>query len=325
MERLSTFAWPRHRANPTAVGQSARILERFVAIGVLATLAIASGIWNTDAHDPTETARDAARADAQSAAAASVPTREIMIGAYGGMPYTYNSDVSVKQPGVHDFTVKNVEWRGEPFIDPIYYGVRVQKWFEGGRTGSMLDFTHSKTIAELKNELEMKGTLNGTPIPQSAQLKDVFRRLEFSHGHNMLTMNGLMRLANLHPHVSPYVGIGVGINLPHSEIQLQKDRARTYEYQFTGPVLQALIGLELRVPRMSYFVEYKFTFASYHVPLTHLDGTKIGLFADLFRQASRWWSGESPPGGFAQTQLTSHQLIGGLGVRFATHAAPLAP
>lgn len=274
--------------------------------------------------DESEKMRDAAHAEQDRAENASPPIREYMVGAYGGAPYTYDSDVSINLPGTHDFTAKDISWKGEPFIDPIYYGIRVQKWFEGGRTGTMLDFTHSKTIALLQKETAFEGILNGAPAPERAKVEDVFRRLEFSHGHNMLTINGLMRLADLHPRLSPYVGLGVGINLPHTEIQLQKDKTRTYEYQYTGPAFQALVGLEFRVPRMSYFLEYKFTFASYSVPLTGLDGTKIGLFADLYRQAARWWSGSPPPGGFAETLLTSHQIIGGLGVRFGAQPAPPA-
>ena len=48
---------------------------------------------------------------------------------------------------------------------------------------------------------------------------------------------------------------GSGVSLPHSEVQMKTERGRTYEYQYTGPALQALIGLEFRVPRMSYFLE----------------------------------------------------------------------
>ena len=296
-----------------------------MAIGVLVSLAIASGIWNTDAGNGPDSKSETARSHEHEVSTAAPPTREYMVGAYSGAPYTYDSDVTIKKPSVHDFTVKDVTWKGEPFIDPIYYGIRVQRWFEGGRTGTMLDFTHSKTIALLQKTVDMTGLLNGAPAPERAKLEDIFRRLEFSHGHNMLTLNGLMRLWDLHPRLSPYIGLGFGINLPHAEIQLRKDKTRTYEYQFTGPVAQALIGLEFRVPRMSYFFEYKFTLASYEVPLSGLDGTKIGLFADLFRQVARWWSGKPPPDGFASTTLISHQLIGGLGVRFAAHPAPAAP
>ncbi len=241
------------------------------------------------------------------------PKRETVIGAYGGAPYTYPSDVTITKPGVHDFTVKDVEWAGKPFDNPVYYGVRIQRWGGAGTTGAMLDFTHSKTISKPEQDAKFEGTLDGKQVAPEAKIKDVFKRLEASHGHNMLTLNGLLRLPSLSTRLSPYVGLGAGITLPHSEVQLQSDAARTYEYQNAGAVSQALVGIEFRLPRSSYFLEYKFSLAPYTMPLTYQDGTF--LFGDLWRQFSRWLKGEQPPGGYLNTRLTSHQVIGGIAVR----------
>ncbi|MEO1205046.1 MAG: hypothetical protein AAFV45_01815 [Pseudomonadota bacterium] len=278
--------------------------------------------------DNDGTAAQAATDAASDKRAAYAPQREFVIGAYTGSPYTYDSTVTLNDGGDNAFQVDGVQWRGEPFIDPIYYGIRIQRWFEGGRTGTMLDFTHSKAIGEKEEDIAIKGLLDGETVDATKKLNEVFDRLEFSHGHNMLTLNGLFRLANLGPRLSPYVGIGAGVNLPHAEAQLQTADTRTYEYQYTGPVVQGLIGIEFRVPRLSYYLEYKFSFASYDMPLSGLDGTEIGLFADLYRQFANWWSGEPPPGGRLQTQLLSHQWIGGVGFRIATPSpadVPAAP
>lgn len=290
-------------------------------------LAAMAGVLATTAADIMEQA-DAEREDAaaQSGAPSSediarlaLPTRETMVGGYFGAPYTYSSDVHLKKTGAHDFTVKDLDWEGQPFKSPIYYGARVIRWFEGGRRGMMVDFTHSKALADLDKEKKLEGTLSNAPLPGKAVLKDIYRKLEFSHGHNMLTLNGLWRLASLAPRLSPYVGVGVGVNLPHAEVQLKTVRGRTYEYQYTGPAAQAVIGLEFRVPRMSYFLEYKFTIASYEVPLSMRDGSV--LFIDLWNQFASWWAGGEPPGGYLTTRLTSHQVIGGLGVRFGAEPA----
>ena len=96
-----------------------------------------------------------------------------MFAGYGGVPYTYESDVTLTKSGVHDFTAKHVNWDGKPFVNPIYYGARIVR-FGAGRTGTMLDFTHSKTIARLEEEIDLTGTLNGAPAPARAALKDVF-------------------------------------------------------------------------------------------------------------------------------------------------------
>ena len=246
-------------------------------------------------------------------AASAQPGRETLIAAYSGAPYTYSSDVTVKKEGTHDFTMKDVQWIGEPFKSPIYYGVRVARWFEGGRTGAMIDFTHSKATAERELEADFTGTLNGKPAPARTKISDVFEKLEATHGHNMLTFNGLLRLPSIHAWLSPYVGIGAGVSLPHSEVHMKGEQVRTYEYQFAGPVLQGLFGLEFRAAQASYFVEYKFTYAPYDMPLSQQNGYL--LWTDLWRQFSNWMKGGEPPGGRLTTTFASHQIIGGLGIR----------
>src|SRR5262249_1285387 len=160
-----------------------------------------------------------------------------------------------------------------PFTNPIYYGARIVRWFDGGRFGAMLDFTHAKAIARLAEEAALSGAVGGVPAPARARLSEIFKHLEASHGHNMLTMNGLLRLPAIGFRLYPYVGLGAGITLPHSEVELAGRGKRTYEYQFAGPVGQALIGIELRTARVSYFLEYKFSVASYRMPLSERDGS----------------------------------------------------
>lgn len=308
---VAALAWSGDRAGPN------RRQERLASLFAIIALAIsATGIFEHAGESAP--ADEIARTEAEERKRLALPTREWMVGAYGGAQYTYPSEVRLTKPGSHDLTVESVGWDGEPFIDPIYYGVRIVRWLEGGRTGAMLDFTHSKALAQLGEQASFKGTVSGKPAPPTAKLGDVFRRLEFSHGHNMLTLNGLMRLGSLGPRLFPYVGLGVGVNLPHTEVQLIGERGRTYEYQYTGPVVQAVLGIELRIPRMSYFLEYKFSLASYAAPLSGMDGGWLPF--DLLRQIRRWLTGEPPPGGYLDTRLTSHQVIGGLGVRFG--AAP---
>ncbi|MFA6140355.1 MAG: hypothetical protein WC684_06495 [Hyphomicrobium sp.] len=244
---------------------------------------------------------------------------EVLVAAYTGAPYTYASDVRIERQGT-DMTVHGVDWEGKPFDDPIYYGVRVARWFAGSSLGGMLDFTHSKAYAPLEQEAKLSGTKDGQPPPSQATIGDLFHKLEFTHGHNMLTLNLLCRLPSLGTFVSPYVGVGLGAALPHTEVQLKGTRGRTYEYQYVGPAAQLLIGVELRVPRLSYFVEYKLTAASYRAPLQNRDGSWLPL--DVWNQFQRWLSGEPPAGGWASTSLVSHQVIGGMGFRTVPTAAP---
>lgn len=299
--------------------QWVRAADALISLSAAAALVVM--VAHSTADDETAMAADPVGTQSASGGGAADPARvaprsEWMVAAYGGSPYTYPSDVKFTQPGEHDFKVKDVAWQGMPFINPIYYGVRVVRWFGEGRTGAMLDFTHSKAISDRAQEAKFEGTMDGQPAPESALIGKIFRKLEASHGHNMLTLNGLLRLPSFTFRLSPYVGIGAGVSLPHSEVHIATDASRTYEYQMAGPVGQAIVGLEFRLPRMSYFLEYKFTLADYRMPLTGQDGDI--LFTDLWRQFQRWWSGTEPRDGWAETRFTSHEVIGGLGVRLPT-------
>ena len=241
-----------------------------------------------------------------------------MIGGYGGVAYTHPADVRIVNPGRSDFTVNDFGWIGRPFKAPVYYGIRIQRWPEIGVGGTMLDFTHAKAISKREDVATFSGTHNGKKLPEKQKMGDFFRHLEFSHGHNMLTLNGLLRLSPLAGGIRPYVGLGAGISLPHTEVGIRAENARTYEYQFAGFVGQALAGLQVRLGRSTLFLEYKFSYAPYDIPLSHEPRGWL-LVTDLWRQFTAWWNGEKPPGGRLTTTLISHHGIGG--IMFHTKAA----
>jgi len=303
---------------PDAPSANARRAETASALFALTALAIVAAPIVIE--QTTDGSSSSAANTAATASTIAPPGKEMMFAGYGGVPYTYPSDVTIKKPGVHDFAAQDVPWEGKPFTNPIYYGARIVS-YGSGRTGAMLDFTHSKAIARLEEEASFTGTIDGAPAPARAKLRDIFKKLEASHGHNMLTLNGLFRLPSFTPRIQPYVGVGGGVTLPHSEVQLANKQERTYEYQLAGPVGQALFGIELRTARVSYFFEYKFTFAPYEMPLSEKDGSWLPL--DLWRQFQNWLSGAEPPGGRLTTDYVSHQGIFGLGIRTApVTAAP---
>ena len=135
----------------------------------------------------------------------------------------------------------------------------------------------------------------------------------------MLTLNGLLRAPASWLPIRPYFGLGGGVSLPHTEIEI-KGRTRTFEYQFAGFVGQALAGIEIPIGRTSLFFEYKFSFAPYSVPLTEMRQGDL-LVTDLWRQFRAWMTGERPPGGTLSTTLATHHGIGGLLIRSATPPA----
>ena len=240
------------------------------------------------------------------------PQGEYVVAGYGGAPYTHPSDVKFANPGKTDLTAHGIRWEGRPFKSPVYYGIRTLQWSGGGTFGGMLDFTHSKAISQREQDIRLTGTRDSQNVTGKVRLGDVFRHFEFSHGHNILTVNGLVRLASLLPGLAPYVGAGVGVALPHTEVHLHGD-VRTYEYQYVGPAAQAVLGLEFRLPHASLFLEYKFTIARYRAPLTGRDGDWFP--DDFWRQAVDFWRRVAPAGGYLSTTLASHQVAAGLGLR----------
>ncbi len=317
--RAATGTWALVRQRHAQPANRARRFE--ILSSVFAMVALAVAVAPMIIEQTTEgTGADRAAANSTPNPVYAPVGGETMFAGYSGVPYTYASDVHVKKTCVHDFTAKNIDWEGKPFVNPIYYGARIVRWLGDGRTGTMLDFTHSKTLSKLDDEVEFTGTINGAPAPERAALRSIFKKLEASHGHNMLTLNGLLRLPSPALRVQPYVGLGAGVSLPHSEVQMANNNKRTYEYQVAGLVGQALFGIEFRTARVSYFFEYKFTFAPYEMPLSERDGSI--LFYDLWLQFKDWMSGEEPPGGRLTTDLASHQVVGGIGIRTAPTAAP---
>jgi opacity protein-like surface antigen len=237
--------------------------------------------------------------------------REVQAGAYGGVTYTQPSAVTIENPGRTDLRVDPVNWIGRPFKSPIYYGARLLSWWPSSFFGAMVDFTHAKAIAVFSDEAAFSGTRNGRTLSAKAKVGEVFRHLEFSHGHNLLTLNGMARLGTFFGRLRPYVGAGGGVALPHTEIGFAGEKERTYEYQYAGLAWQALAGVEVRLGRVSLFFEYKFTFAPYSVPLSQTQNGWL-LVTDLWRQLQAWLAGMPPPDGTLRTTLITHHAVSGV-------------
>jgi lipid A oxidase len=132
-------------------------------------------------------------------------------------------------------------WEGRSLEGAPYYGLRLTRWLGGTHPdwGLALDFVHSKLYAD-----------------EATLARSGFPRLEFTHGLNVLSLNAMRRFPQP-GRLTPYLGAGAGITIPHVEITTPAG-ARALEYQLGGPALVAMAGASWRVAgRLSFFAEWR--------------------------------------------------------------------
>lgn len=176
------------------------------------------------------------------AASASPVAAEVELSLYGGIQGAPASDITIRgDDSIVDADFSQA-WEGRPFEAPPYYGIRVTQW-QSPSFGYGLDFTHNKVY------------------PKDDALPDGFDRLEFTDGLNTLTANAYYRWNGAFGEITPYVGGGVGITVPHVEVITPT--SRTFGFQYTGPAATVIAGASMPInDRWSVFGEYKGTFTS---------------------------------------------------------------
>lgn len=129
-----------------------------------------------------------------------------------------------------------VRWLGKSFEAPPYYGLRAT-WWTSDKWGFGVEINHAKVYAENKVALG-------------------YNTLEFTDGLNLVTANVFRRFPNA-GRFTPYVGGGLGIAVPHVEIE-RVGESKTFEYQLTGPAVILVAGASYEInDRWSVFAEYK--------------------------------------------------------------------
>ena len=176
------------------------------------------------------------------AAAALPAAAETEISVYGGLQTAPPSDVTVRGDSVVADRDLDIAWEGKSFTAPPYYGIRVTTW-RTPQLGYGLEFTHNKVY------------------PKNGELPADISRLEFTDGLNTLTANAYYRFDPLDSGLTPYVGGGLGLAIPH--VELTSGTSRTAEYQITGPAATLIAGASLPIDdQWSVFGEYKGTYTS---------------------------------------------------------------
>ncbi|MEO0829540.1 MAG: outer membrane beta-barrel protein [Pseudomonadota bacterium] len=135
-------------------------------------------------------------------------------------------------------------WEGRSFQAPPHYGVRAT-WWRPNNWGFGVELNHTKVYAD-DETLE----------------ENNFDRLEFTDGLNIITANAFYRWPDLWlgGRLSPYVGAGLGIAVPH--VDVERNGTDTFEYQFTGPAMMLAGGVAFDLnENWAIFTEYKGTYS----------------------------------------------------------------
>lgn len=207
-------------------------------------------------------------------AAPGAANAEFQMSGYGGANAANNSDVTLHTQLVDD--TFDVDWFGDSFNPPPYWGVRGTWWlndFGHSHWGLAIDYTHAKVKADL-----------------DGSLGNSFSTLEFTNGLNTAALNALYRTP-LSDRFTLYAGAGAGVAFPHVEVRTIPDQGKTFEYQVTGPTVQGLIGIDMKLAYgFSAFAEYKANFS--------------------------WNEADLVGGGTLETNVLTHQVAIGLSYSF---------
>ena len=175
-------------------------------------------------------------------AAPSLASAQVELSFYGGMQNAPASDISIRNDSVIGDDDFSLSWEGRSFDAPPYYGLRATSW-RSPTFGIGVDFAHNKVY------------------PTEDTLPGNYEVLEFTDGLNTLTVNAYRRWNGALGDVTPYVGGGIGISMPHVEVT--SGGSETFGYQLTGPAATWIAGASVPISdRMSVFGEYKGTFSS---------------------------------------------------------------
>lgn len=181
---------------------------------------------------------------------ASVAHADVELSFYLGSQSAPHSRVTGEYPGGGGSYDALIGFEGRSFQAPPYYGARAT-WWRNEKLGFAFEFTHAKVYA---------------PNDEKAALG--FSDLEFTDGLNIVTVNVTRRWQNQWGKITPYAGGGLGVSLPHVDVDHPASGSQTYGLQLGGPAMRLTAGASYALSdRMSLFSEYQFTASQNDVEL----------------------------------------------------------
>ena len=191
--------------------------------------------------------------------------------------------------------IEGVQYRGESFRSPQYYGYRVM-WVPDALPwlGIEGEYIHAKVFAETQRTVHMRGTLDGAPIDTNVPMSSVAQRLAMSHGLNFLLANVAVRhdMGPVDPRGRPRLALvvraGAGPTLPHAESTVNGRNVDQYESGGVGAQVGGSIEA-LAWKGLGVVADYKFTWATPEIDI---------------------------PGGTARIPSRTHHVVFGIACRF---------
>lgn len=179
---------------------------------------------------------------------------QMSIEVYSGWQTAPHSAVSGADPvGIGSFDFRS-GWDGRSGEAPPYYGIRGILW-QSPVWGYTADFNHTKVYADAET-LGTGGSSGG------------FEVLEFTDGLNALTFGVIRQYPDAWGRVTPYWGLGLGVAIPHVEVQTTAASPQTRGYQIAGPAASAVAGAYFSLSdHTGVFAEYKGTYSQLTVDL----------------------------------------------------------
>jgi len=194
--------------------------------------------------------------------AASPALADVELSVYLGVQTTQESTGSGVLPNGTAFS-NSFDWEGRPLENPFYYGARALYWTDND-LGFGLEFTHAKAYSD--------ATGRGAN----------FSRLEFTDGHNIVTANIMKRWPGFFAgaaNITPYVGGGIGVAIPHVDVQATGTARRTFGLEVTGPAARGIAGLKYDFSeRWALFGEYQVTWSDNDATIDPDAGQTAGSF-----------------------------------------------
>ena len=183
--------------------------------------------------------------------AASPAAAELELSFYLGAQTATDTTASGALPDGTAFNRK-VDWQGKSFDNPYYYGGRAM-WWTNSNLGFGIEGTHTKAYASAGDRAAFGVS-----------------RLEFTDGHNIFTANVMKRYPDAFggSRFTPYAGAGVGIAVPHVDIQVIGASNRTHDYEMTGLALRGIAGMKYELnENWSLFGEYQIVWSDNDVTI----------------------------------------------------------